>query len=348
MLPDGIACHEFKRVLIVRLRSIGDTVLSTPTLIALKRSVPHVKVDILLEDWVAPLLDGFEHVDEVIAVGKGTRERLRAAMLLRGRRYDVVFNLHGGTTAAFFTAASMASHRYGIADYQYSFLHNHVLSSAAKFWSRELTHSAEQQLAVIGSSGIAVNDRPRTHLAVTKKALAEADRIASKLSQERFALIHPASAFETKRWPIEKFARTIEFLQTQGLSAIAVGDEADADILNELTHISKVPISIHIDLNLPEITALASRASLFVGNDSGVAHIAAAVKTPTVVIFGSSNRVHWRPWTDAPNEIVFNEFHCQPCAGYICAEFGAPRCILSVTDESVFRAISRIMEKSAS
>src|SRR5580765_3699978 len=97
--------HKVKRVLVVKLRSLGDTVLSTPSLIALRRFLPEAEIDILLEDWVAPVLDGFEGVN-VVSMGKGTGERLRVARQLRGRNYDVAFNLHGGTTATFLTRAS--------------------------------------------------------------------------------------------------------------------------------------------------------------------------------------------------------------------------------------------------
>ena len=99
------------------------------------------------------------------------------------------------------------------------------------------------------------------------------------------------------------------------------------------------------DLTLPEITALAARADVFVGNDSGIAHMVAAVNTPSVVIFGSSNRIHWRPWTSAPNEVVYEKFACQPCPGHECREFGEPRCILSVKVEDVTAAIDRILPR---
>jgi len=109
-----------------------------------------------------------------------------------------------------------------------------------------------------------------------------------------------------------------------------------------------VPIHIFSNFTLPEISALASRARLFVGNDSGIAHMAAAAATPSLVIFGSSNRDHWRPWTDAPNEIVFEEFRCQPCPGFECREFGEPRCIQNVSVAAVTRAIERVLaEKKA-
>jgi ADP-heptose:LPS heptosyltransferase len=93
---------------------------------------------------------------------------------------------------------------------------------------------------------------------------------------------------------------------------------------------------------LPEVTALAARSSLFVGNDSGIAHIAAAVRTPSVVIFGSSNITHWRPWAIAPSETVREELSCQPCPGYTCAEFDHPECIRRVKVENVIAAIERV------
>ena len=64
-----------------------------------------------------------------------------------------------------------------------------------------------------------------------------------------------------------------------------------------------------------------------------------------VVIFGSSNINHWRPWTDAPNEVVYEKLACQPCAGYFCKEFDAPQCILSVKPESVIEAIEKVLSK---
>jgi heptosyltransferase-3 len=97
------------------------------------------------------------------------------------------------------------------------------------------------------------------------------------------------------------------------------------------------------DLSLPEVTALTSRAALFVGNDSGIAHIAAAAGAPCVVIFGSSNIAHWRPWTTNRNEIVREEMPCQPCHGYFCAEFDRPECILRIPVERVIGAIDRLM-----
>lgn len=338
MKNKAIDWTKVKRVLIVRLRSIGDTVLSTPSLIALRRFLPDAQIDILLEDWVAPVLEGFEAIDNVLTVGKTAKSRLKTAWQLRRNKYDVAFNLHGGTTGTFFVRASGAKHRVGFASYQYSFLYNHLAPSPQEFWQQERAHSAEQQLALIGSVGIPVEDKPKTQLAIPEKSTIRSSKFP-------FALIHPAAAFATKQWSAENFAEIAEYLVQKGLQVVAIGTKNESKTIDKLIQNSKVPIQSYDRLSLPQVINLASRAKIFVGNDSGIAHIAAAVKTPSVVIFGSSNRAHWSPWTDAPNEIVYEEFDCQPCPGYVCEKFGEPRCILSVKKESVIEAIEKVLKK---
>lgn len=339
---------QVKRVLVVRLRSIGDTVLSTPSLIALRRFLPDAQIDILLEDWVAPVLEGFDAVDNVLTVERRSKKsRFEIARKIRRERYDVAFNLHGGTTATFFVRVSGARHRVGFSHYSYKFLYNHVLSSSADYWQKDFTHSAEQQLALLGFAGVPVEDRPKSRLNVTEKArksIEEKLKSAIRNPQSKIALFHPVAAFDTKQWATENFARTAEFLSAKGFKIAAVATKKEREVLENLKKLSNAPILVFDDLTLPEITALASRAGIFVGNDSGIAHIAAAVNTPTVVIFGSSNINHWRPWTVAPNEIVYEKLPCQPCAGYFCKEFDAPKCILSVKTESVIEAIEKVLK----
>ena len=329
---------KVKRVLVVRLRSIGDTVLATPSLIALRRFLPEAQIDILLEDWVAPVLEGFDVIDNVLTVSRQSKKsRIETALQIRRNKYDVAFNLHGGTTATFFVRASGAKHRVGYSEYQYNFLYNHLLSSASDFWQQKHTHSAEQQLALLGFVGIPVNDKPKSRLVVSPKFNVQCPK-------SKFALIHPTAAFDTKQWATENFARVAEFLNKKGLKIVAVATPKEREVLENLENLSKVPVLIFDNLTLPEITVLASRAEIFVGNDSGIAHIAAAVKTPGVVIFGSSNIHHWRPWTNARYEIAFEKLPCQPCAGYFCKEFDAPKCILSVEVSDVLQKVEKILE----
>ncbi len=338
--------QKVRRILVVRLRSIGDTVLSTPSLFALKRFLPHASVDILLEDWVAPVLDGFPHVDNVITLaGNSTSARARVARRLRARHYDVVYNLHGGTTATLLTRATGAKHRIGYETYQYARLHNYLSPSSASLWTKNKTHSVEQQLALLGWTGVPVSDLPPTQLAVTEKAaatIAERLRIAGLMETE-FAVIHPAAAFATKQWAPDKFGRVAQELTGQGLGVVVITASNETQIVAELKRNSVTPVVAFTDLSLPEITALLARARLFVGNDSGIAHIAAAVETPAVVIFGSSNIAHWRPWAKVAAEVVYEEMECQPCHGYFCEKFDEPECIKRVPVERVIAATKRVL-----
>lgn len=346
---------KVRRVLVIRLRSIGDTVLTTPSLLALRRFLPEAQIDILLEDWVAPVFEGSGLVDRVISIPReSTSARARIARELRANRYDVVYNLHGGTTATFLTRATGAKHRVGFAHYQYARLHNHVAPTSLEIWHRETLHSVEQQLALIGWTGVPVTDRPGTQLAVTHDALASAARKLAGAGfegfdkGEPFAVIHPTAAFDTKQWASQNFANVAAELHTRGLTPVVMVSPQETATLESVIGLSSGRVVGLSHLSLPEVTALSSRADLFVGNDSGIAHIAAAAGAPCVVIFGSSNRNHWRPWTTQPNEVVFEEFPCQPCHGYFCAEFEKPECILRVPVERVVSAIDRVLRQTRS
>ena len=341
---------EVRSVLLVRLRSIGDTVLATPSLFALKRFLPEARIDILVEDWVAPVLEGFPYVDNVLTLKRNsTTSRARAMRQLRSLRYDVVYNLHGGTTATLLTRASGATRRVGLATYQYSRLYTHLAPSPLQLWKRDKTHSVEQQLALLGWTGVPVTDRPRTQLAVVEHAAAS---IAARLQaagwdeQQPLAVIHPAAAFATKQWATDKFSEVANHLYERGFAVVVITTPAESELADWIEALSLVPVIGFSDLSLPEVTALASRARLFVGNDSGIAHIAAAVGLPAVVIFGSSNTAHWSPWATAPAEVVLEEMDCQPCHGYYCEKFAQPECILRVPSERVIAAVDRVLRES--
>src|SRR5215216_6128153 len=323
LAPSRWDWSEVRKVLLVRLRSIGDSVLATPSVVALKRFLPRVQVDVLVEDWVAPLLDHHPHIDNVVVLERGgLMSRARVARELRASNYDVVYNLHGGTTATFLTRATGARHRVGFKTYQYAQLHNHQAPSPLLLWGQQKTHSVEQQLALLGWTGVPVTDRPRTQLGVSPAASDYVNQrlAAVGLEDRKIALIHPAAAFATKQWATQNFARVVGFLADRVYASVAIAAPHENAVIENLRSETNVPMA-SFDLMLPEVTALAARAQVFVGNDSGIAHIAAAVGAPSVVVFGSSNIAHWRPWNRAAAEVVFEEMDCQPCHGYFCEKF---------------------------
>jgi heptosyltransferase-2/heptosyltransferase-3 len=213
-------------------------------------------------------------------------------------------------------------------------------------WGQQKTHSVEQQLALLGWTGVPVTDRPRTQLGITNEATSSISRRLTDagLDDRKIALIHPAAAFPTKQWAPHNFARLVESLAERGFASVAIGTPHEQGLLDALTNEASVRV-VTFKLSLPEVAALAARSQLFVGNDSGIAHIAAAVGTRSVVIFGSSNVNHWRPWNKAPAEVVREEMPCQPCHGYFCEKFPEPECILRVPVDKVVNAIDRVNAK---
>ena len=337
-----------RRVLAVRLRSIGDAVLATPALHALRRFLPDAEIDLLLEDWVAPLLENSPDVDRVVTVERGSlSSRLAVARKLRAARYDVAYNLHGGSTASLLTRASGARHRVGYASYGHARLHNHAAPRASLLWGQEKLHSAEQQLALVGWTGVPVTDRPASRLSVSGEARA---RVAVRLraagidDSRPLALFHPAAAFATKTWDAANFARVADWVANRGFAVAAAAAPHEREVLRAVSSAANTRVTTFDDLSLVDLAALAARARLFVGNDSGVAHVAAAFGVPSVVVFGSSNVAHWRPWSVAPAEVVSEEMPCAPCPGYTCAEFGEPECIRRVPVGRVLSAVGRVLQ----
>ena len=343
--------QQVEAVLVVRLRSIGDAVLATPALHALRRFLPRARIDLLVEDWLVPLFEAQRDASRIVTVVRGgLGTRVAAVRDLRAGRYDVAFDLHGGTTATLLTFASGARRRVGYGRYQLARLLNHRAPPAVELWGRSELHSVEEQLGLLGFVGVPVSDRPPTRL--TPAHVAEA-RVRSRLEaagldpRGRIALLHPAATFESKRWSSEGFARVAEHLHERGFAPVAIAARHEAGILSALKQLSRVGVTAFSDLGLSDVVALCAMSRVFVGNDSGIAHVAAAVRTPLVVVFGSSNVTHWRPWTDAPAEVVRRALPCAPCPGYTCDEAERFGCIRGVPTEAVLSAVDRVLAAAA-
>jgi ADP-heptose:LPS heptosyltransferase len=331
-----------RRVLIIRLRSIGDTVLSTPAIYTLRRFLPNAEIDLLLEDWVAPLVSNSSDITRVITIKRGSiGSRLSVLTNLRRSKYDVAFNLHGGTTATLLTFLSGSRYTVGYKTYQYSSLYTHTAPHPSELWNSKFTHSAEQQLGLIGWTGVPVTDRPKSRLKIDPLSEREIQRRLEDING--FALIHPAAAFESKQWPAERFASVIDYLKTKGIEPVVVATKNEAGVIEACRQSATSEFHSWSDLTIPEVVALASKARIFIGNDSGIAHISNAVGTPSVVIFGSSNINHWGPWRADQSIALRHHMPCAPCAGFHCSQFERPECIRMVGVEDVISTIKKLL-----
>ncbi len=173
--------------------------------------------------------------------------------------------------------------------------------------------------------------------------------VASKLLEhgisaaELYAVIQPGARYFTKQWSLENFAATSRWLwKSHGLrSVVNLGPDEQKMAASAVALFGESGV-VPPSLNLRELIALIAGAKLFVGNDTGPSHLAAATGVPAVVIFGSTSSVHWRPW-QSNHRVVQNEFACNPCKGHRCYAFDEPRCILSVTPDQVREACESLL-----
>ncbi len=339
-------------MLLVRLRRIGDAVLITPCLSVLKKWRPDIQIDVVLDSATSAVLKNHPYVRNVIEVpaGTGTNAAMAAWNTLwqcRARHYDFAVNLHGGTTSMFLTLFSGAGITVALAKYPASRLANVRVPDPREVWGRDDLHTVENQLALFKWLGVPTPlPLPPTSVVADPAAdIAVRSRIASDMLDGRYAVVHPTASTANKQWASIGFTETMEFLHEKyGLPSVVIGTPCESGEIRSIVQKARTPAVALCDAPLSEVIALIGRSSVFVGNDSGPAHIAAAMGIPQVVIFVHGASINtWRPWTDAPAQIVRVEGkderlclrECQPC--------GYPNCHNQISFEQVRKALETVL-----
>jgi lipopolysaccharide heptosyltransferase III len=351
---------ESARILILRLRSIGDIVLLTPALRLLKRWRPDFRISALVESRFQELLAGNPDVDDILQIegspGFGRPvSRFRLARAIRARKPAVCINLHGGPTSAFLTRFCGARWKAGFSHFRRRGIYNVLIPDARTILNQPVIHTAEHQASALFWLGLPQQKIPRARLFVSPSDLARWRQSGHQLRVapgRSYAILQPTALYATKQWPAENFARLGSFLESEaGIQPIFSAGPGESAILDAVEKSSGRKIRRLEGIGLGQFAAALSGACLFVGNDSGPAHMAAALERPSVVIFGSSSSAIWGPWPrqDLCNQaqIVQNFFECNPCPGDRCYRFDRPECILSVTFDDVRRAVEAILARPA-
>jgi ADP-heptose:LPS heptosyltransferase len=269
---DAAPLRNARRVLIVRLRSLGDCVLSTPAIHLLKLTRPDVEIGVVAEPVWQPVFEGNPDVSVILPPSHRATRNFNA---------DVVIDFHGGNTAARVTFFSGARYRAGFAHFKRAAAYNVRIPRAQEILGEErVVHTAEHMASAIFFLGIDRKPIPRAQL------------YALPASQKHppYAVLHPVAATPEKTWAANGFVRVAEHLQRQhGLEPVFIA--AAGQDLSPFSRFKSIS-----GASLRDIKSLISGATLFVGNDSGPAHIAAGFGVPPVVIFGPSDPAIWGPW----------------------------------------------------
>jgi heptosyltransferase III len=284
------------QILIVRLRSLGDMVLETPAIAALHAWRPDLRICVLVEPWCAAVLEGNSAVSEVIL----SRDFVETARELRRRHFPIVFNQHGGPRSALLTTASGAPLRVCWSGYQFPFLYNVHVPDKQEFFGTPDVHTVEHRISQFYSAGLPRGPIPRTQVSPQPDT---AETVARALNEKGiargagYAVLQPGARSPAMRWPVEKFAEIARWLrESRGIASVVNIGRGDADVASEVGR-SMSDCAVLMDSHdVRELIALIAGARLFIGNDSGPAHVAAAAGRPSVVIFGTTNPKEWHPW----------------------------------------------------
>lgn len=327
-------------VLIIRLRSLGDVVLLTPALTALNSWRPDLRLCVLVEPALAPVLEGNPAVAEILQMGGF----LSTAAKLRRHQFPAVYNQHAGPTSALLSAAIGAPKRVCWTRRQFSFVYNVLVPDPG-----DKIHTVAHRLEQFYATGLPRCPIPPARVYPQPDA---SSAVARKLVENgiapgaRYAVIHPGAKYFTKRWTLDNFIALAEWLKRErGIAPVFSTGAAEKEIADELHQKCGREFAILDSLSLRELIALVSGARIFIGNDSGPAHLAAAAACPVIAIFGSSSSVHWAPWRTA-HRVVQNDFPCNPCAGDRCYAFSEPQCIMSVTQGQVRAACDSLLAEN--
>jgi ADP-heptose:LPS heptosyltransferase len=266
-----------------------------------------MEISVVSEPLSAPLLEDHPLVDNLIIIDPSLSSRARAIARLRRSDFDIAFNMHGGTTASLIARLSGARRTFGYRGHRHTWTLTDRAPAPDAILLRDSIHSVEQQLALLHWSGLPwPTERPQLSLAVSEEAQARARKLAAESCiSESFAIIAPSAATEAKRWRASGFAAVVEHLSERwNLSSIVIAGPGQEHVAREVSATARERPPVISGLSLKELMALTQRSAIFVGNDSGPAHIAAAFSRPMVVLFGSSNPQVWHPWTDSPYRIA--------------------------------------------
>ncbi len=343
----------------IKLRHLGDVLLSTPVITHLHRAMPDAKIDAYIWKDAASVLEGHPDLSEMIlqdrswkSLGRMVRLRNELTLLreIRARKYDLVVNLTEGDRGAIAAKFSGAEIRVGIDPGNSGLwgkkkLYTHIVKQC-----KTPRHTVEKDLDALRKIGIFPDalDRDLTfHIPDQAMQSAKAILESYGLEKGQFVMIHPVSRWLFKCLPPHLMAKIIDQLGervvlTSGPSA------TETAILDKIEYLAIEPVvNLGGKSSLKELGALMSLCKGLITVDSVPLHIASALKTPTVALFGPTSEKNWGPWRNERAQVVAQNISCRPCHMDGCGGSKMSDCLYSLSPTQVVRAFEEVSSASA-
>lgn len=355
---DAVPLSEVARALVIVLRHHGDVLLASPVLSALKARVPAAEIDALVYDDTAPMLEGHPALARLHVVGRRWKKAGYLARLaserrlygaLRARGYNLMVHLTEQPRGAWLARA--LGTRYSVAP---------EAAGRGAFWAGSFTHlypragngrrhKVEANLDALRRIGLQPGmDERRLRFVPGQAAEARVDELLASegLRAREFTHVHPASRWSFKSWTAERNAELIDRLATAGRVVLTAAPEpAEASLVEAIvSRTASKPVNLAGKLSIKELGALTARARLFIGVDSMPMHLAAAMGTPSVALFGPSGEHEWRPWRVA-HRVVTTNHACRPCGNDGCGGGKISECLTTLGVDEVWAAARELLAR---
>ena len=352
------------KILLIRLRLIGDVVLTTPIIRALRRTCPDAHLTYLVEPLAALVVARNPHLNDVIVspLLRGAarlREDARLVLQLRRQRFDTVIDFHGGPSSSLLAWLTGAPTRIGYTMKGRGWMYTACIERPRGVRAR---HSVLNQWDLLQTlvPGLPA-PAPQIDPVEMVEDPAAMGRVASHIlawgfqPSDDLVVVHVGAGNQFRRWPESSFAEVVAGLTAASpnrriILTTGAAQAGRAEEVRRLAVERGVParsIAVACDLDLAELRTLVARAALFIGGDSGPAHIASTTMTPMVVIFGPTTPAVWGPWRDPalPTGYVdVGALPCRPCDQRMC-EPGDFRCLLGIGPDAVVAAALRMLDR---
>ncbi len=339
-----------KKILLVRTDRIGDVVLTTPAIRAVRHSFPESFLAMMVQPYTSGVVKNNPHLNEVIIYDKrgkhkslwGSFKFIRA--LIR-KEFDLAFIFHPTNRVNIITFLAGIPERIGY-NKKCGFLLNKKLPGE-KFKGEK--HELEYNLDVIAARGI-----PAANKEVEMCLNREEEDFGTRFLRDNelnkdvpLVAMQPGASCLSKRWKVERFAEAGKKLRESGpVNFVIIGSNEEGLLLESLKKLLGGKVITAQGLALGDLASILKRSRLFISNDTGPVHIAAAMKTPCIVIFGRKqpglSPRRWRPWGEE-HIILHKDVGCEECLAHNCRKDF--QCLKAVSGEEVFQAAKKILER---
>jgi heptosyltransferase-1 len=345
--------HVYERILIVKLSAIGDIIHTLPAVAALRRAYPEAWLAWMAEKAGASLLRGNPDLDEVITVDTrawranwwmGLRQTWYVTRHLRRASFDLCIDFQGLLKSSLFTYLSGAPQRLGLPRQRCREPLSAIFTNLHGPLSDPRSHIVDQLVELLQPVGVATAER-RFTIPLSEADEHFAERVWRELglrSDVPVVVLYPGAAWETKRWGELNFARLNDALirrfQVRTLLAWGPGEEP---LIQRVVRATAYTPAIAPATTLLQLAAMIARGRAFVGGDTGPLHLAAAVGTPTVALFGPSDPCRNGPF-GLGHVILQRKLPCSHCYQHTCNHW---ECLPGIEVDTVVDAVGSLLEK---